>query len=146
MTRPTTARFAPVAAAAAACAAALLAAPGSPAAAVPGLSGHAFVSVSVTPASIPGGGPLHIAFGEKDRVSLSAGCNRMMGTVTARGDRLVFSQLASTKMACPPPRDGADGWAADFTKQSPTYRLVGPGLTLSTATTTVVLREEPAQP
>lgn len=140
----TVTRFTAAAASVAACAATLLVASSSPVEAVPGLAGRSYVSVSVTPAPIPGGGPLRIAFAEKDRVSLSAGCNRMIGTVTAKGDRLVFSQLASTKMACPPPRDHADAWAVDFAKQSPTYRLVGPGLTLSTPTTTVLLREDSA--
>ncbi len=130
--------------AAATCSAALFAAPGTSAQAVPGLVGRTFVSTSVAPTPIPGGGKLEIGFGAKDRVGLSAGCNRMMGFATARGDRLVFSRLASTMMACPPPRDRADEWAENFTGQAPTYRLAGPVLTLSTKSTTVVLREEAA--
>ena len=46
-------------------------------------------------------------------------------------------------MACPrlatTPMDGRS-----TAKQSPSYRLVGPGLTLSTPTTTVLLREDSA--
>ena len=34
------------------------------------------------------------------RVSGADGCNRLMGTYQATGDTLVFSQMASTKMAC----------------------------------------------
>lgn len=34
------------------------------------------------------------------RVSGADGCNRLMGSYQATGDTLVFSQMASTKMAC----------------------------------------------
>ncbi|GED98061.1 META domain-containing protein [Gordonia crocea] len=142
MDHPTVRRMA-TATFATAAGAALLAVPASPAGAVPGLTGRTFVSTSVLPAPIPGGGPLQISFGEKDRVSLTAGCNRMMGTAKARGGRLHFSQLASTRMACLPPRNLADTWASNFIRQAPTYRVAGVILTLSTATTTVVLREQP---
>ncbi|GAA3039742.1 hypothetical protein GCM10010528_20370 [Gordonia defluvii] len=123
----------------------LFAAP-APAGAVPGLVGRSFTSTSVLPMPIPGGGPLTITFGEKDRVSLSAGCNRMMGTATARDGRLHFSRLASTMMACPPPRDRADEWASAFTKMAPHYRVSGTALTLNTASERVELREERTAP
>ncbi|HRE19125.1 MAG TPA: META domain-containing protein, partial [Rhodocyclaceae bacterium] len=35
------------------------------------------------------------------RVSGSAGCNRVTGTFELDGDRLRFSQIAGTMMACP---------------------------------------------
>lgn len=37
---------------------------------------------------------------EKNRFSGSGGCNRIMGYVTAEGDRLKFGRVASTLMAC----------------------------------------------
>ncbi len=36
------------------------------------------------------------------RVAGSGGCNRFGGTYKATGDRLSFSPLATTRMACPP--------------------------------------------
>jgi copper homeostasis protein (lipoprotein) len=38
---------------------------------------------------------------DSDRLSGSGGCNRLMGGYQLKGDRLRFSQLASTQMACP---------------------------------------------
>lgn len=37
---------------------------------------------------------------EQNRFSGSGGCNRIMGSVTAEGDRLRFGKVASTMMAC----------------------------------------------
>ncbi|UYQ95288.1 META domain-containing protein [Chitinophaga horti] len=37
---------------------------------------------------------------EGARVSGFAGCNRMMGTFTINAEKLIFSPLAATKMAC----------------------------------------------
>ena len=46
-------------------------------------------------------GPPEISFDiEKNRFSGSGGCNRIMGYVTAEGDRLKFGRVASTLMAC----------------------------------------------
>jgi copper homeostasis protein (lipoprotein) len=38
---------------------------------------------------------------DSDRLSGSGGCNRLMGGYQLKGERLRFSQLASTPMACP---------------------------------------------
>jgi heat shock protein HslJ len=43
----------------------------------------------------------HLVLGQDGRVSGSTGCNRLMGSYTLQGDTLTFSQLASTRMACP---------------------------------------------
>ena len=39
---------------------------------------------------------------DSDRVSGTGGCNRLMGGFQLNGERLRFSRLASTQMACPP--------------------------------------------
>lgn len=45
--------------------------------------------------------PYFILKKEDNRVNGSTGCNRMMGTYTlAEGNRISFSQLAQTRMAC----------------------------------------------
>lgn len=54
--------------------------------------------------SIPGGGSreAHLIFSRDsvDRVGGATGCNTMGGHYTAEGDRIRFSDLFSTKMAC----------------------------------------------
>ncbi|QHN26638.1 META domain-containing protein [Gordonia pseudamarae] len=105
------------------------------------LVGKRFTSTSVDGAAIPGDGPLVITFPEEGRVSLTAGCNQHIGTVTVDPTRLTFGTLASTQMACPPPRDGADAWLADFTDKPLTWSLDGPELTLKDGPRTVVLIE-----
>jgi heat shock protein HslJ len=40
---------------------------------------------------------------EGKQASGSTGCNRFTGTFTQSGDSFRFSQIVSTKMACPPP-------------------------------------------
>ncbi|MFT4200614.1 META domain-containing protein [Gordonia sp. (in: high G+C Gram-positive bacteria)] len=129
-----------VPAAAVAAAAAVIAVPAARSDAAPQLFGKSFISTSVTP-QIPGGGPLKMTFLPNGRVGLTAGCNQMSGTVKTLGGRLHFSRLASTMMACPPPRNMADGWADGFTRQAPRYTLRGNTLTLRTRTTTAVLHQ-----
>jgi len=52
----------------------------------------------------PGGRPPNLTLlGKGNRVAGSAGCNRMMGSFTAKGAGLHFSQMATTMMACPEP-------------------------------------------
>ena len=54
--------------------------------------------------SLPGGGARepHLVFSSDsvDRVAGATGCNSMGGRYTAAGDRIRFSDLFSTKMAC----------------------------------------------
>jgi heat shock protein HslJ len=48
----------------------------------------------------------HLVFAAQgNRVSGSTGCNRVAGTFTQTADGLRFSQMATTKMACPGPLD-----------------------------------------
>ncbi len=67
----------------------------------------------------------HIVLDEETyRLAGSGGCNRIMGGYQRDGDRIRFSQVASTMMACP---DGMDTEAA-FTKalaQVATWRVLG---------------------
>ena len=103
------------------------------------LVGKTFTSTSVDGAAIPGGGPLMLTFPEPGRVSLTAGCNRHIGPVTVDKTTLTIGELASTMMACPPPKDGADAWLADFTDQPLKWSLHGHEVTLKDGPRTVVL-------
>ncbi|MFW0794831.1 META domain-containing protein [Gordonia sp. CPCC 205515] len=107
------------------------------------LAGKSFSSTEVKGTEIPGGGPLVITFPDAGRVSLTAGCNRHIGSITVDGDTMTFHQLASTMMACPPPRDGADKWVAEFTKQPVTWAVHDDHLELSRGDQQVALVEVP---
>ncbi len=51
----------------------------------------------------------HLVFNrEGSRVSGSTGCNRITGTFTDTAPALCFSQMAATKMMCPPPLDAQE--------------------------------------
>ncbi len=41
-----------------------------------------------------------IAFAAKNRFTATAGCNRLMGEYSVRGDTIAFAHKSSTKMAC----------------------------------------------
>lgn len=105
------------------------------------LVGKTFTSTSVDGAAIPGGGPLVLTFPESGRVSLTAGCNQHIGPVSVEKATLTVGPLASTKMACPPPRDGADAWLAEFTDKPLAWSLRDRELTLRDGPRTVVLVE-----
>jgi uncharacterized lipoprotein YbaY/heat shock protein HslJ len=61
------------------------------------------------------------------RVAGSGGCNRLMGSYTLEGERLSFSQMAGTRMACPQGMDTEraflDGLAAAARWQIDSQRL-----------------------
>jgi heat shock protein HslJ len=50
--------------------------------------------------SVVSGTQITVVFAADETVSGSGGCNRFSGTYTLAGDRLSFSSLATTKMAC----------------------------------------------
>jgi heat shock protein HslJ len=104
--------------------------------------GRSFISTAVSGTEIPGGGPLVLDFPEAGRIAATAGCNRMFGSVELTDGKLVAGQLASTLMACPPPRDGADKWVSDLLSGSPQWSLEGDTLTLASGSTTVTLTDK----
>lgn len=114
-----------------------------PAVPTPPPAGSSYSSVSVTGKPIPGGGPLTVAFPDTGRIALGAGCNRHIGAVDFGPDSVTIGQLASTLMACPPPRDAADAWLSDFARGPLTWRRDETTLTLSGPDSAVVLTEAP---
>ncbi|ANE81096.1 heat-shock protein HslJ [Mycobacterium adipatum] len=102
-----------------------------------------FVSVGVVGEQIPGGGPLTLEFAD-GRVSAFAGCNRATAPTDLSGGQLGIGELATTMMACPPPFADADTWMTHFLQARPAWTLTADTLTLSTATTTVTLRDKEA--
>ena len=49
---------------------------------------------------------------DRDRVTITAGCNTMSGTYTFAGNRLTISSLATTEMGCAEPRMAQDAWVS----------------------------------
>ncbi|MGC5258784.1 META domain-containing protein [Gordonia sp. DT218] len=110
------------------------------------LVGKSYSSVAVLGGVIPGGGPMTVHFQRPDRIALSAGCNRHLGTANISSDHVRIHTLVSTRMACPGPRAGADQWLATFTSVPLTWRAFGPVLVLSSPRQTVALVEQSALP
>jgi heat shock protein HslJ len=52
-------------------------------------------------ASVPAGVQATLRFGADGRLTGSGGCNQLTGGYTATGDRITFTAVGSTKIACP---------------------------------------------
>ena len=71
----------------------------------------------------------HIVLANDSKVSGSGGCNRMFGSYELSGDAIIFSGVASTKMAC---QDGMDIESAFLPslQRVAKYRIIGQQLEL----------------
>ncbi|BCK56391.1 META domain-containing protein [Nocardia wallacei] len=103
--------------------------------------GRSFVSTRVEGTPIPGGGPLRLTFAD-GRVSATSGCNTGSGPVAFDGDVLRVSGMATTLMACPDDRSGADSWQTALLQSGPRWRLSGDTLTLTGDDLTVTLLDK----
>lgn len=121
----------------------------SPAAppAAPVVTGKAFRSTEVVdsgkPKQLAGKQPIRIAF-RGDKIAVQAGCNGMGGQVTTTGGKLVAKDLAGTLIACDPPLMAQDTWVRSFLTASPTWKLDGKTLVLTTASARITLTEDAA--
>ncbi|MFF3223612.1 META domain-containing protein [Nocardia suismassiliense] len=106
-----------------------------------GLVGRTFLSTEVEGAPIPGGGPLTLTF-KDDRIAADAGCNSHSGVVALDDHKLHVSGLASTLMACPGDREGADEWLSGLLNSDPTWQLDGAKLTVKNDNLTVRLLDK----
>ncbi|MBM4485507.1 META domain-containing protein [Rhodococcus hoagii] len=116
----------------------------SASAASPGdaLWGRTFVSTSVTGPAIPGGGPLEVAFPERNSIAMSAGCNRGVSSVDLADGIVRTGAIATTMMACPGELAGADKWMTDLFEARPTWELDGAILTLTAPGAAVTLTDK----
>ncbi|WP_137724351.1 META domain-containing protein [Prescottella subtropica] len=106
------------------------------------LWGRTFLSTSVTGTAIPGGGPFEVAFPERDRIAMSAGCNRGVGSVDLSGGTVKAGPIATTMMACPGDVAAADTWMADVFAATPAWTLTNDVLTLSSPGVTIELADK----
>jgi heat shock protein HslJ len=80
--------------------------------------------------SIVSGTEITTGFAPDETVSGSAGCNRFHGTYTWAGDRLSFSSIATTKMACADYVMAQEGVFLDAMGEVASYAIDGTQLTL----------------
>lgn len=106
------------------------------------LWGRTFVSTAVTGTAIPGGGPLEVAFPERDGIAMSAGCNRGVGSVDLADGVVTTGPIATTMTACPGELVGADKWMTDLFASRPGWTYVDDVLTLAAPGVTVVLADK----
>jgi heat shock protein HslJ len=106
--------------------------------------GRTFLSTAVTEAGkarpLVADTQLRLTF-ENGQVRANAGCNHMSGPASVEGGRLSVSDLATTSMACDPPRMEQDSWLAAFLGGGPTWRLDGDDLVLHGGNTEIRLTD-----
>jgi copper homeostasis protein (lipoprotein) len=78
---------------------------------------------------------------ENHRVSGSGGCNRLVGSYVLNGNRISFSQFATTKMACAEGMDTEDAFLQTLS-QIRSWNIVGQHLELYDANGVVLVRFE----
>jgi heat shock protein HslJ len=106
------------------------------------LTGRTFVSTEVTGTPIPGDGPLVVEFPEANTIAATAGCNRAVGAVDLSDGVVHADNLASTMMACAPPKDGADAWLSALFAGNPRWTVDGDVLTMTGDAVTVSLTDK----
>ena len=111
----------------------------TPASPADALWGRTFLSTSVTGSTIPGGGPLEVAFPERGHIAMSAGCNRGVSSVDLTTGTVQTGPIATTKMACPGSSSGADEWMTNLFAAHPAWTLTDDSLTLASGEVTVNL-------
>jgi heat shock protein HslJ len=74
------------------------------------------------------------------RLAATAGCNRMAGGYRQDGVSISFTEMAMTRMACPPPLMQRESALASALRNVRQWRIVEGNLILSDANGTVLLR------
>lgn len=106
--------------------------------------GKSYLSVQVTedgkPKELAPNTRLRLDFRDGGNLGFHAGCNQMSGEVSLDGGTVTMKQYGSTEMACPD-RQAQEAWLAKLLTDSPSWKLEGDTLTLTKASTTVVLED-----
>ena len=69
------------------------------------------------------GTQIRLTFWTDGRITASAGCNTLSGTVRIEVDHLVVNDLGSTEMGCDAARNSQDEWLASVLSVNPAYVL-----------------------
>ncbi len=94
-----------------------------------GIDGRTFLSTAIDGRVLVAATRVRLSFRD-GQASAAAGCNSMSGSYVIDAGRLVARSLATTEMACDPPRMDQDRWLADLLDGS-SLVLEGPTLTLA---------------
>ncbi len=96
-------------------------------------------SASTPPVPLVPASPVRLVFSD-GRIGVSAGCNRMGGSVSVAGGHLVVGRLVSTQIACQPDTlMEQEQWVRRMLEARPAADLGGDRLTLSWSGSTLVL-------
>jgi heat shock protein HslJ len=94
----------------------------------------------IVPAPVVADTTIRLTFTAPDQLTAQAGCNVLGFRVSVDATRLtVDDQVTSTRMTCTEDREAQDRWLATFLTDDPEYSLYGDALTLTRASTTIVL-------
>jgi heat shock protein HslJ len=107
------------------------------------LRGRTFLATAVTedgaPRALVAGTELSVEFTDDGRLIARAGCNTMQGPVSTADGELVVDGLSMTEMGCGQPMHEQDSFVASVLTASPSWRLDGDRLTITSGSTTFEL-------
>jgi heat shock protein HslJ len=107
------------------------------------LDGRTFLSTTVTeggkPRALVGGTQVRLQFMADGRLIADAGCNSMQGAVHLDGGRLRLDELGATGVGCDKPRHEQDAWLSRILNATPSWRLDGDTLVITSDGTELVL-------
>lgn len=102
-----------------------------------------FLSTSVTengrPRGLVGGTQVRLSFMTDGRLIADAGCSNMQGQVRLDNGQLRLDELSATGVGCDRPRHDQDAWLSGILSATPSWRLDGDTLTLTSGSTELVL-------
>jgi heat shock protein HslJ len=111
--------------------------------------GRTYAAVAVretgpVPAPVVAGTTITLTFTAPDRLTAQAGCNGLRFRVTLADRRLgVDDQVVSTRITCPEALEAQDRWLTAFLLDDPEFLLDADTLTLTRASTTIMLEVAP---
>jgi heat shock protein HslJ len=80
-----------------------------------------------------------LTFKDDGTVTGSSGCNGLGGSYTVEDDKITFSEITSTLMACDDPRMAQEGAAHQVLTDTATFKIEGNTLTLTNNDVVLVL-------
>lgn len=104
------------------------------------LSGRAFVAIGAEGFELPEGSDLQLAF-DGLSVRMSGGCNSGSADYDVQDGVLIVKAMAATEMACEQPLMDLDASVAALLAATPTIRLVGDDLTITSAATVLRMKD-----
>jgi len=103
------------------------------------------VEIAGQPVSVAGPGqePHMVLKAQGQRVHGATGCNRFTGSFIQEGESFRFKPLATTRMACPPPRDALERSFLQALGETRRLRLVDGHLELLDQSGNILMRLTP---